>query len=466
MGMIMLTRKLTWLLLISLTCVAPATAQGLIVNEYSNGASGVKEYLEMVVVGTGPNLACGPVDIRTWIFDDNNGDFSCGPCASRGVAQGHMRFANLPVWSAVPTGSIILVYNSDDFTAGFIPADDPDDTAPADGVYIVPSNHISLEASSTPCAINIPNATGTCPACTGNAGYAAVCYTAGSASAWDNCGLRNTGDAMQVRRPDGSYFHGIANESAGAGMLGGPDNMLFNSTGTGRAFMFDNTSGNNNFRLIGNYVTVLAASGTPGAANSLNNAAWIDILRNDCILPIVYAQPFSGRVLPVSNRLLWSTAQESNTRHFVIERASSADAEFEEIGRVPAAGSSSELLEYGFTDAHPLATSYYRLSQYDRDGMVQHSGVVELNRQVDGIAKVNVWPHPAGDQLNYDVQGDDLREIALLDGMGRVIFRRDMEAQTSAAAGAISLSQLSDGVYFLQVRSGRGVVREKIVHIH
>jgi len=82
--------------------------QGLIVNEASQGTNGgSSEIYELVVVGA----PCETVDLRGWIIDDNNGDFSAlgWPLKGMGVARGHARFTYDDVWSSVPVGTIILL---------------------------------------------------------------------------------------------------------------------------------------------------------------------------------------------------------------------------------------------------------------------------------------------------------------------------------------------------------------------
>src|ERR1700750_123794 len=99
----------------------------IVVNEFSQGASGNKEYIEFVVKGQATcNNSCA--DLRGWIFDDNNGWYG-----STGISPGCYRFKNDPNWSCVPYGSIIVVYNSDDVNAS-LPPDDPTD-ANNDHVY-------------------------------------------------------------------------------------------------------------------------------------------------------------------------------------------------------------------------------------------------------------------------------------------------------------------------------------------
>ena len=44
----------------------------LIINELSQGASGTKEYVELLVTGTPVCGGTNTVDLRGWIIDDNN----------------------------------------------------------------------------------------------------------------------------------------------------------------------------------------------------------------------------------------------------------------------------------------------------------------------------------------------------------------------------------------------------------
>ncbi|MBK6831605.1 MAG: hypothetical protein IPG92_13105, partial [Flavobacteriales bacterium] len=117
------------------------------VNELSNGPTGAQEYMEFIVVGP----SCTNVDIRGIKVDDNNGTIYNGfgtTLTGSGVSAGHVRFGNVAAWSAVPTGSIILLYNNGDLNA-LLPADDPTDTSPNDKRYILPINHASMEGCST-----------------------------------------------------------------------------------------------------------------------------------------------------------------------------------------------------------------------------------------------------------------------------------------------------------------------------
>ena len=107
---------------------AQAFSQSIIINEVSQGTSGNQEYVEFLV--TGPALLnCNDVppclDLRLWVFDDNNGYLNGGATAGVGIAPGAVRFADNPFWSCIPVGTIIVIYNNGD-TNPDVPVPDTD----------------------------------------------------------------------------------------------------------------------------------------------------------------------------------------------------------------------------------------------------------------------------------------------------------------------------------------------------
>jgi len=179
------------LLFVLLFTVTNSYSQGLIINEISNGTSGTKEFIEFLVVGSS-SQPTGLVDIRNWVFDDNNGDFEAS--IGTGVAAGHYRFTNST--PPVPIGSIIVVYNSGDINDNMIP-DDPLDSN-NDFVYVFPISSIYLERCTS------------APSSTAGTTYSPCTYISISTQTWNSIGLRNGGDVTQVRKPDYSFYHGFS----------------------------------------------------------------------------------------------------------------------------------------------------------------------------------------------------------------------------------------------------------------
>lgn len=137
-----------------LSCIpASAQFQGVLINEFSQGDQGSKEYIELLVAG---NRTCSDstADIRGWIVDDQNGWYGTGS-----LTTGHYRFKDVPNWAAVPIGSIILLYNSaaNNKNNSITLPDDVTD-ANKDFIYVVPINSSAYleEYANEPSALTGP----------------------------------------------------------------------------------------------------------------------------------------------------------------------------------------------------------------------------------------------------------------------------------------------------------------------
>ncbi len=237
-----------------LECDAP----GLIVNEMSNGPSGAQEWVELLVIGNATNPTA-PVDLTGWIIDDNNGDFGT---SATGVSDGHIIFGS--AFNSVTPGSLILIYNQNDRDPN-IPADDPTDSN-GDGVYILPADHASLNGCS-----DLPSTT--------DPSYS-PCTS--ETPRWSRVGLSNSGDAIQVRRPDGSFYHGFSYGNVDTNFpnfpCGGPSFNL-GAGGVGCTFSFQC----GDWQSASNFVRSDATGRTPGQVNSTENQVFINYVTSGTI---------------------------------------------------------------------------------------------------------------------------------------------------------------------------------------
>lgn len=235
--------------LLCLTLSYKGQAQ-LVVNEFSQGASGNKEYIELVAYGQRScNDSCA--DIRGWIFDDNNGWYG-----TTAISPGCYRFKDDPNWSCVPYGSIIVVYNSGDPNAS-MPADDPTD-ADNNGVYILPVTSPLLEMHNT-----LPSSTSMTYPSSGFSG----------ATTWTNMALNNSNDAVQVINPANltTAYHAV---SYGSGVVA-PVHLT--GSGSQKVFYLSNALYDQSAAWIAGNVP---ANETPGAPNTPANATWINNMLN------------------------------------------------------------------------------------------------------------------------------------------------------------------------------------------
>ncbi|MDK2972897.1 MAG: trimeric autotransporter adhesin [Candidatus Sumerlaeota bacterium] len=112
--------KRTGLLGLGILAAVPAviSAQNVIINEWSQGNGGNKEWIEALVVS-------GPADLRGLVFSDGTHDETDSPQLSTD--------AN---WSAVPAGTLIVVYNGNDVDTTIVP-----DTNFADSNFTISVAH-------------------------------------------------------------------------------------------------------------------------------------------------------------------------------------------------------------------------------------------------------------------------------------------------------------------------------------
>ncbi|HEY1040132.1 MAG TPA: gliding motility-associated C-terminal domain-containing protein, partial [Bacteroidia bacterium] len=205
------------------------------------------------------------LDMRGFIIDDNNGSFASG--SGVGIAGGCMRFANIAFWQAIPAGTLIVIYNSDDINSA-VPAQD---LSMSDGNcrLIIPSGDCTLLQHHS----SLPS--------TGNSTYPTSGFT--SCGDWTPTSLLNAGDSYQVRNSTGTLIHAVSygNNSTST-------TIYFSGAGGSKVYSMLNST-NNNPALQANWGQGAApANETPGSPNNAANAAWINAMNNSCspILPI------------------------------------------------------------------------------------------------------------------------------------------------------------------------------------
>lgn len=265
----------TLLILISLTISTALFSQApsLRINEVSQGATGNQEYIELVVIGT-PSTCSTPqcLDLRGWILDDNNGYFSGGVLSGSGVAAGAIRFSNNVLWQCITPGTIILIYNDNDYSTTVIP---PNDLSMTDGNcrLVIPISSTLFERHETQ-----PG--------TSTSTYPTTGWVSGGR--WSVIGMANGADSFQIYAAGSTTVpvHGV---SWGSGTTASGNNntnniIYFSGSAAGKVFSCVNTT-NADFSLQANWVSNPVAAGqTAGVANSTQNAALINTMNSNCTI--------------------------------------------------------------------------------------------------------------------------------------------------------------------------------------
>ncbi|WP_310397427.1 T9SS type A sorting domain-containing protein [Hymenobacter sp.] len=170
---------------------------------------------------------------------------------------------------------------------------------------------------------------------------------------------------------------------------------------------------------------------------------------------------FAGRWANGASELTWATASEKNSSHFVVERSTGGDAAFRSVGRIAAAGSTSNSQNYRFRDAEAgtqgVAVLYYRLRQVDVDGKEAFSPVaaVAIAKLAVAAPQIEVYPNPAAEAqavmvrcLNLPANGGTVQTYSQL---GQLVSQLPL-----TAAALLTLPTLAPGLYHVVLRNATG----------
>ena len=444
--------------MLSLVSTQAIFAQGMIINEFSNGASGNREYIELLVIGS-TAAPTANVNLSGWVIDDNNGDFGSG--SGKGIATGHMRIKS-GFLNSVPVGSIILVYNSTEKETSIALADDPTDSN-NDNVYIIPHTHGTFEFCTT-----TPTSS--------NASYTGCSYAAPTSTSWTSfISFANGGDAVQVRKPNFSFYHGFGYNTLTVvptfpAELGGSSSFIAATTGTGSSVRLACGS----YASGSNYTGSTSASVyTPGAANDATNSILIQNLRNgtfnysnlsdpnNCLLVLpIELISFTARRNDLINQLTYTFTQVEPFSYIDIERSEDGIS-FEHLYTQPIeAKVGNQTLS--FIDENPLQTSYYRLKMVDETGKISYSPVrVVMNE--DFVNSIRLYPNPVTEELNIAF-GEPLANdtnIEILNMLGQPLQRVQLPAQSTFCK--IATADFAHGTYIVRVDAGQSAWSRKFV---
>ncbi len=182
---------------------ADASVYDVIINEWSQGNGGSKEWVELLVVN-------GPADLRGWDVGDES--------------PGDLTFSQDVLWTAVPAGTRIVIYNARDRDT-ILP---PDDADVSDCAAIVPDEDAALFSGRLPAFSN--------------------------GSSVDKPHLR---DALGVT------IHDFGSEPGGI-------NLGANQTAVYTANVASGVADG------ANWTAAAASAATPGAGNGGLNSSWVD----------------------------------------------------------------------------------------------------------------------------------------------------------------------------------------------
>ena len=159
---------------------------------------------------------------------------------------------------------------------------------------------------------------------------------------------------------------------------------------------------------------------------------------------------FQAEALPGQVQLYWNTASELQSKEFMVERATK-EVEFGAIGTVAAAGNSSTMLNYRFSDEKPEpGTNYYRLKLVDIDGTIRYSAIRSaVYEQLTAEGTAQLFPNPNYGSAYFTTSGSLQagETVSLFSATGERVLHQDLE---QAEQTVLDVSALPPGIYYLR----------------
>jgi hypothetical protein len=173
---------------------------------------------------------------------------------------------------------------------------------------------------------------------------------------------------------------------------------------------------------------------------------------NLSVLPVV----FNGFFVTRSNNnivLNWSTAQESNSSNYEIQRSFDGTS-WSSIGIMMGAGNSTTVQQYSFTDKNmTAAVAYYRIKQVDLDGRYEYS-IIKSIRSNEAAASTRIYA--AGNTVNIEFNKEVKNPVTvrIVNMNGQVVGQRTF--QQAAYRITMNLNNSVSGAYIVQLNDNKG----------
>ncbi len=184
---------------------------------------------------------------------------------------------------------------------------------------------------------------------------------------------------------------------------------------------------------------------------------------NQTPLPVELLE-FDGVVEGENGRLFWSTASEINSDFFTLYHSSDA-LNWSKIAEVGAAGNSNSIRTYEWLDTEMKnGANFYRLSQTDFDGTEHFFNTVLLNKDLEEVEELIVFPNPSsGDFYISTTENFNGDQLFVTDIVGRTIPANITVGQSEAL---FQMPNVSRGTYFVNVltKEGKRISKKVVRH--
>ena len=158
----------------------------------------------------------------------------------------------------------------------------------------------------------------------------------------------------------------------------------------------------------------------------------------------------------------WATATESNTDYFQVERGSSVD-NFSVIKIIPAAGNSSSIKNYSYSDTELInQVTFYRITEVSLNGSSQSTEAVSVKPCLGDNENILVYGNNGNLSILINSSENDQYKIRVTNSIGQEILREERILSLGQHTINLTPENISDGVYVVTVSNKQHIVSRKV----
>jgi hypothetical protein len=171
---------------------------------------------------------------------------------------------------------------------------------------------------------------------------------------------------------------------------------------------------------------------------------------------------FSGVCLNKGTNITWSTATETNSNYFTLEKSTNGET-FTWLANVNAVGNSNQIKDYSYFDhTESSTTTYYRLSETDRNGNTKTFNIITVNDcNESGKENINVFSGNGNINLSVYSLSNQSVNITVYDVTGRLIYKDDLQATQGNNNYTINPT-VANGIYVVEVETNTTSLTKRV----
>jgi hypothetical protein len=170
---------------------------------------------------------------------------------------------------------------------------------------------------------------------------------------------------------------------------------------------------------------------------------------------------FTGTCLNKGINLTWITASESNSNYFTIEKSFDGQ-NFTWLANVNAAGNSTRQINYSYYDDNTSVTTYYKLSETDKNGSEKTYRTIVVNG-CNATANENINVYSSNQNINIGVYSlsNQPVHVTVYDITGRIIYANTLSAVEGNNTYTLN-PQVAKGIYMVEVQTNLTSVAKRV----